>query len=272
MDYSLFGDIMKKELTSYDLKRIATIMMLVDHLNAAVLYAGIYTRHLDRSYYDLYNAICTLTRMSYLLFIFLQIEALKYTHNRRFYLFRLVLFGFISQVPFNMLFSKGAIYGNYNWTWSYLFSFGSLNIFFSLALSFLCIWCMDEIFKKTDSFIGYIASFLITVMGCFIGYYLHVDYNWGGILATCMAYLVSRKSSKEMETVIITFALGIWQFIRGECKMTWFAFIEFGAILGLIPISMYNGKPGKKGNKLFFYFFYPVHLFLLALLSKYLYG
>lgn len=262
----------KNGLTSYDLKRIALITMLVDHFNAAVVYAGLRTGHLGKEYVDVYYAICSLTRMSYLLFIFLQVEALQYTRNRMNYLLRLVVFAFISQIPYNMLFSNGAVYGHYNWTWDYLLSFESLNIFFTLALSFVCIWSMDEILKRWQGPAGFIVCAAVIGLGAFIGEKIHIDYNWGGILATGMAYLARRYSTKEMIAAAITIPLGIWQFIRGKCLVTWFSLLEFYAILGIIPISMYNGKPGKKSHKWFFYFFYPIHLFLLALLSKYLYG
>ena len=36
----------------------------------------------------------------------------------------------------------------------------------------------------------------------------------------------------------------------------------------LIPIGWYNGERGKARRPLFFYWFYPVHLFLLYLLRR----
>ena len=44
--------------------------------------------------------------------------------------------------------------------------------------------------------------------------------------------------------------------------------IQYFASFAMIPISLYNGKPGCKKFQYGFYIFYPAHLLLLLIVSK----
>ena len=56
-------------------------------------------------------------------------------------------------------------------------------------------------------------------------------------------------------------------FALGCAVLTVMEPIEAAAFFMLIPIALYNGKRGRSINKYVFYAFYPVHIFLLYLLS-----
>ena len=97
------------------LKTIACITMLVDHIGASCIEAGILTPGLDAgtlsqdalSAYPLYRLDMVLRftgRLAFPLFCFLLVEGFVHTHNVKGYLGRLVLFGLLSEVPFDLAF------------------------------------------------------------------------------------------------------------------------------------------------------------------------
>ena len=92
------------------LKTIACITMLVDHIGASCIEAGILTPGLDAgtlsqdtlSAYPLYRLDMVLRftgRLAFPLFCFLLVEGFVHTHNIKGYLGRLVLFGLLSDAP-----------------------------------------------------------------------------------------------------------------------------------------------------------------------------
>ena len=99
------------------LKTIACITMLVDHIGASCIEAGILTPGLDvgtlsqdtLSAYPLYRLDMVLRftgRLAFPLFCFLLVEGFVHTHNVKGYLGRLVLFGLLSEVPFDLAFFR----------------------------------------------------------------------------------------------------------------------------------------------------------------------
>ena len=99
------------------LKTIACITMLVDHIGASCIEAGILTPGLDAgtlsqdalSAYPLYRLDMVLRftgRLAFPLFCFLLVEGFVHTHNVKGYLGRLVLFGLLSEVPFDLAFFR----------------------------------------------------------------------------------------------------------------------------------------------------------------------
>ena len=55
--------------------------------------------------------------------------------------------------------------------------------------------------------------------------------------------------------------------VNGYALVGWI-FFQFGLLLAIMPLSMYNGKRGKShSSKWIFYIFYPLHLIVLALIK-----
>jgi hypothetical protein len=91
---------------------------------------------------------------------------------------------------------------------------------------------------------------------------LNTDYGAWGVIAIMSCYLVSLFLRK-------------WNGVRFSAAVVPLMlsnFLEGVAFLGLPALLFYGGKKGKNLNKWFFYFFYPVHLLLLALLRLLVYG
>ena len=193
------------------LKTIACITMLVDHIGASCIEAGILTPGLDAgtlsqdtlSAYPLYRLDMVLRftgRLAFPLFCFLLVEGFVHTHNVKGYLGRLVLFGLLSEVPFDLAFFRTP------------FDFSAQNVYWTLALA------------------------------------ANTDYNASGVIIICALYL-TRTNRK-------------WQCLAGALLFMF----ELTAPLAFVLVWFYNGQRGACSplQKKAFYWFYPVHLLVLA--------
>ena len=119
-------------MSSFQLKMIAVISMLIDHTGAVVFPDVIGFRIIGR--------------LAFPLFAFLITEGYHHTSNLKMYALRLSLFSIISQYPFWLAFGFDA----------------GLNIFFTLTLGLLVIYLHDE-------YKNYPLIFLLAVFADLIG-------------------------------------------------------------------------------------------------------
>ena len=135
------------------LKTIACITMLVDHIGASCIEAGILTPGLDAgtlsqdalSAYPLYRLDMVLRftgRLAFPLFCFLLVEGFVHTHNVKGYLGRLVLFGLLSEVPFDLAFFRTP------------FDPSAQNVYWTLALGVLAMAGLKR-FEKENGLPGW---------------------------------------------------------------------------------------------------------------------
>ena len=144
------------------LKTIACITMLVDHIGASCIEAGILTPGLDAgtlsqdalSAYPLYRLDMVLRftgRLAFPLFCFLLVEGFVHTHNVKGYLGRLVLFGLLSEVPFDLAFFRTP------------FDPSAQNVYWTLALGVLAMAGLKR-FEKENGLPGWQG--LVWAGGC----------------------------------------------------------------------------------------------------------
>ena len=193
------------------LKTIACITMLVDHIGASCIEAGILTPGLDAgtlsqdalSAYPLYRLDMVLRftgRLAFPLFCFLLVEGFVHTHNVKGYLGRLVLFGLLSEVPFDLAFFRTP------------FDPSAQNVYWTLALA-----------------------------AC-------TDYHAIGVIIICALYLTRADRKRQCLVGALLFLF------------------ELTAPLAFVLVWFYNGQRGACSplQKKAFYWFYPVHLLVLA--------
>ena len=210
-------------------------------------------------------------RIAFPIYAFLIAEGCTHTKNIKKYMFRLFLFGAVSQIPF-------AIFAD-----SYTF-ISYLNIFFTLSLGVLAIYIDQSILSKISnlnlrSALAFINVYLIGFfaqginsdygsLGVFLIYCFYIQKNANSLLAsstkashTVFFLLFSKKIAQALILMIFLFFMyppitthGIHLFIGGS--------------LSLIPILLYNGTQGKS-VKWIFYAFYPLHLIALILVRYY---
>ena len=197
------------------IKIIALISMVIDHIGAVIYPNIIIFRIIGRIAFP----------------IFAYQTALGFTKTKDVYkyMFRILLFGIISQPIYGALF-KG------NW-----------NIMFTLLYSVVVmyIWNIGEIKFK-------ILSMLILMLSIFLP---QLDYGFFGILLTFsfMLYMDNRVKSFIIQSMLIVlYSISIT--VMAQCF----------AILAL-PIIFTNWKINIKLSKYTFYIFYPLHLFIILI-------
>lgn len=212
--------------------------MLIDHVNKALIYPNLQGGVMN-VISDVFDII---GRIAFPIFIFLLVEGFFKTRNRWKYLGTLLLFGVISEVPFDM-FTTGTFFEP-NWN----------NIMFTLALVLVSIWIVDVLKRKMaklPKILWYFVSFLIVIIMCFIASSLSVDYDYHAILIGYIYYIFHEK---QFWTIPFNF-LSMY-------KEPW-------ALLGFGLCFTYNGERGRQ-NKIVNYLFYPVHLLILGMIRMYL--
>ena len=227
-------------LSSNLLKIIAMAAMVVDH--ASVIFIGPET-----------NVWRHIGRIAFPIFAFLIAEGAVHTKNKFLYAARLLAFAVISEVPFDMAFN-----GTY-------LEFTKQNVFFTLFLGLISVYCLDFFRKKSLDALG-----IITTIICGLGaFFLKSDYGFMGVIVIALMYMFS---TVKTGVRYLGFALtGLMTSIVYVFPLS-FGFLQSQvyAALCFVPLSLYNGKRGRKMNRYFFYAFYPVHIIILYFIKMFI--
>ena len=210
--------------------------MIADHTNKALIYP--YLTSTNGFLAAISNLFDIIGRIAFPLFCFFLVEGFFKTRSRKKYLLNLLLFGVISEVPFDMF--TTASFFNTNWQ----------NIMFTLALVLVTIWIIDILKAKMQSkpkVLWYVASLLIVGVMCIVSMILSLDYEHHAILIGYFFYLFH-----DMPIFAIPFGYA------SMYESPW-------ALLGFGLTLTYNGERGRQ-NKMLNYLFYPVHMLILGIL------
>jgi hypothetical protein len=240
-------------MTTSMLKIIACLLMLIDHLGAAL--------------FPEFTILRVIGRLSFPIFAYLIAIGYSKTNSFSKYLNRLMIFAFISQIPFSLAF--GGPLSIYNFSDFLGFVVGApyphLNIFFTLTFGLLAIHVWDKEESKLAKII------LVLALGMTAEAF-HTDYSMYGV-AMMLAFYIFRDSKVNtvisQTSVYILFNASqilfyIYKFPGTTINLGWFN--QGLSLLALIFIFMYNGKKGRD-LKYFFYAFYPVHLLIIGLIK-----
>lgn len=235
-----------KILNSNALKIIAMILMLLDHMWGTIIPG---------------NQWMTLVgRMAFPIFAFLIVEGYIHTSDYKKYIKRLLIFGLLSEIPFNLIY-----------TGSIIFPFHQ-NVLFTLVFGLIIINEIDkiknnkEIKLRVKSILKILLFLLITIIG-------FVDYGITGVLTIVVFYLFREFKFAWLGQLISLILLYI-VFFKGQSiiinifNYEYFLPIQGMGVLSLILIWLYNGKKGNNSKllKYIFYSFYPVHMLMLYLI------
>ena len=232
----------RSPVSSYTLKLIAVVSMLIDHSAQAI------RPLLER---DTYRMLRHVGRLAFPLFCFLLVEGLRHTHDRRKYLGALAMFALISELPFDRAF------------WSGWVDLGHQNVFFTLSLGLLAAMLWDMLTQGGGDCPPWRG---IAAIGCAIAlgaaaHYMETDYGAMGVaLILVMVLLRDRPWVRDL--------------VAGGVLAAMIPFgshwIELFGVLAFPLFHLYNGQRGRQ-SKYFFYVFYPAHLLLLALIARLLF-
>ncbi len=245
---------MQKGINRTTLKWFALVTMFIDHIGAVFVNEFYF---INMSW--LYTLLRCIGRLSFPIFAFFIAEGWHYTHNKLRYFLTMLAFACISQ-PFFYLAFNGGYY--------------SFNIFFTFLFSLIIMFLTDKI--KNNKSLGILfATFIVTIIVsiyCLSLLNINVDYGVFGVLLPVVFYLFYHLESDWAKPTCFLLAglllIAIW--LNGFLKSTvinFNSYVGLFAILSLIILLFYNGKKGRRSYKWLFYIFYPVHMFVLYLIS-----
>lgn len=211
------------------LKIIAMLSMVTDHCAYYLLDESSVT----------YEVMRCFGRIAFPVFAFLVAEGFAHTRNRMRYFLSLLLFAFISEVPWQLL--NGAD--------------GTHNVMFTLALGVTALAAFERLQEHR------ILCCLFILLTAWLAAWLETDYEWRGVLMIVVFYLLNMGMNtpvtlRRMMQLLFAFPL-----------MMHYGII--GALLACVVIFLFDGTRGFiHGNvaKYGFYVFYPAHLLLFFLL------
>lgn len=220
-----------KKLNAAQLKYIAIITMLIDHM--AIILNG----HVNfiTNNYDLMRNI---GRIAFPIFVFMLIEGFYKTSDVKRYSNNLSFFGVLSEIPYNYMKSGKFI------------DLEHQNIFFTLLLGLTMLRLIEKFKSKKAGFLYAIPLVIIFAIAADI---LRVSYGANGIFAVYFFYVAYDKSNIEK---FLYYTLAFY-----------FEFFSVVHIANFALAFMYNGERGKQ-NKLFFYTFYLLHIIILLIIRK----
>lgn len=213
-------------MSTFGLKLIAIISMTIDHVGAIFFPDIIVFRIIGR--------------LAFPIFAFLLVEGFINTKNVFKYASRLLIFAFISEIPFDIAFKDKIL------------EFSHQNVMFTLFIGLVVIYLCEK-YKK------WFHRITVGIIGMGIAYFLKVDYTFVGIFMIFAFYLLRKQ---KLQNIIA----------QGLINLVVVGGTQMYGVLSMIPISFYNGKTGRFKFKLFFYIFYPAHLLLLYYIKKQLKG
>lgn len=233
-------------MTSFALKWIAVVTMLIDHIGVALVPR-------DSVWYIVCRSV---GRLAFPLFAFMLAEGYFYTKNFRKYFTRLTVFAIVSEIPFDMMLHGEPVY------------WGSQNIFFTLLLALGGIAVFDRLAAGGRQTLS-LFSLIITAFAAEI---LNTDYGAFGILTVFIFYRYrgERKALAAWFTVftLVFAALNAFGNLPNTRSVV-LSLIGGFAALSVIPMLLYNRQKGYSSKfwQYFFYAFYPVHMAVLYFMA-----
>ena len=236
-------------LSGTALKYIACITMLIDHIGASCIEAGVLLPALAAGAASCGGIpVSTLLaadrvlryigRLAFPIFCFLAVEGFLHTHDVKKYVRRLLLFGLLSEVPFDLAFFRTPFAPQHQ------------NVYWTLALGVLAMAGLKR-FEKENGLPGWQG--LVWAGGCAaLALAVNTDYHAIGVLIICTLYLTRADRKRQCLAGAVLFLF------------------ELTAPLAFVLVWFYNGQRGACSplQKKAFYWFYPVHLALLACITN----
>ncbi len=223
------------------LKYIAVTAMILDHV--ALVFVGT-----DN---PLGIAMRTVGRLTAPVMCFFLVEGFMHTRSKKKYGIRLFVFALISQIPFTYLLAGKLWYDK-------------LNMIFTLFFCFMILLCLEKIENR-----------FLRIAGAFFFACLCTYCDWGMVAPLWVIVFAVFRNDKKKMYLFYGFVCAYWVIRCTSLAVTdgeaWYSVLWQAGSLGFIPLfCLYNGQNGRvtKFSKWFFYWFYPVHLLIIAVLYR----
>lgn len=237
---------LRTPLTGTALKRLACVSMLIDHIGASCLETGVLTNasrplpsySLYQQVYLLDRVLRLIGRLAFPIYCFLLVEGFLHTRSVRKYCARLLGFALLSELAFDWAFFNTPFYPDYQ------------NVYWTLLLGMLAMVLLQRFANgRLSGALLQIGSAAACMLAAEL---LRTDYGATGVLLIVLLYELRASRLKQC--------------IAGAFLTAY----ELTGPLAFFPIFFYNGERGRcsRRQSLFYYSFYPVHLFLLACVTN----
>jgi hypothetical protein len=163
-------------MTAFQIKIIAIVTMLIDHVGFFLFPQVLWLRMIGR--------------LSFPLFAWLIANGARHTHNPRAYLLRLFVFACLSQIPFVLS------------TRYVLPTFDGINVLFTLLFGL----CAIQMIRMTENKSLWV---FITVLFAALGQSLHADYGFFGVASVIFFYLFFDSMKAMIVAQFLLFSLYI---------------------------------------------------------------
>ncbi len=235
-----------KGINALQLKILAMVFMLCDHMWATVIHGN--------------DWLTCVGRLAFPIFAFQIAEGYAHTRDPKAYRRRLLVWALISEIPFNLM------------TGGWLINPLHQNVLFTFWLSLIIIGRIDKA-QERSGFMGWLMTLVWLALGYVLGFVGFVDYFGYGVFMTAGFYLFRRSRINQffmMAVVNILWMKGLVYpvMIFGQ---EWLIPQQAFALLALIPIWLYNGEQGpyNKTIRRLCYAFYPAHILILSLIGMF---
>lgn len=222
-------------LTNNMLKIIALIAMTIDHIGYFIFPTVLWWR--------------VVGRLAFPIFAYLIAEGCHYTRNKKKHMLTLMIFAILCQVVMSIA-TKNLM----------------MNIFVTFAISQILIFSFDRAVKRKNApsiilaiLILLVVAFIMLVLPNLLNGIVKLDFDYGffGAVLPLVIYFGGNKLTKLFLCAIAL--IPICLMTRGDIQ--WFCYFA------LIPLALYNEKRGKLNLKYLFYFYYPIHVVVILLIS-----
>ena len=236
----------KLPLNAVWLRLLALVCMLLDHLWATVVPGNWW--------------MTCVGRLAFPIFAFQIVEGYYHTSNLKRYMRRLLVFGLISEIPFNLML------GGY---WLYPFH---QNVMFTLLFGLLSVRALEQACQRTDT-AGKFRAGLMLLVWLGLSAITFVDYGMYGVLMVLVFALSRRIPCSRLVQLIGMVAINVFLMEGMQVQvLQWMLPVQSFAVLALLPIWLYNGEKGTGSKVVQYgsYLFYPVHMLILGLVGYFL--
>lgn len=252
-----------KKLSGYQLKYIALFSMLLDHIGV------IFQSSLSKNMYFFLRAT---GRLSFPLFCFILVEGFFHTKNRKKYQQRLFIFALLSELPYDLAFHylpadtielllhSQSLPLQASLKNAFSPAFQQQNVLFTLFLGFTAMILMENAAAYRQN--TFYRNIDILIIFCCLSEVFQTDCGAAGILCIFFFYSIYKKrgnfANLPLKAGLIGTLPAALPFLTYVSPFP----VQVFALADSLLLRCYDGKKGR-GNKYFFYLFYPLHLLVL---------
>lgn len=213
-----------KKLSSFELKIIALLTMVIDHVGAI--------------FFPELNILRVIGRLSFPLFCFLAVQGFLHTKNIYKYLGRIAVCALVSEIFYDL-----AFFGTIN--------FNAQNSLFTLLAGLGSLLVMTKQGYTTGCVFAIVSGYFLSV--------LHVNYGLYGTILIVLIYFAYRFCMETQKSMYLSWGIVALYMVFFQANIQ--AYGVF-AIIFMVLYSGQEG-PKNRFIKNFFYMFYPVHLLII---------